>query len=291
MEDYPGMGDRPVFGGKRSRNDPNYGDEGPLIQRRPRLNPAQLQQVLAPLAAQPPAMNNYPQYDPTVHRLTRISDQPRKKSGFAAEGYGKSWGYTPDKVTKMKNQALASRQKKATFFNSRGFPVDSKDPNITGAWAAEVAAQRIRNKNRLTAMEKKKRGRWQKVGNKYLLDPDRRRIRTNVTADDLVMRATGYDIASLTGGKKVGSKQIAKYLGFLGPSAIAKFVQFDREYYPVNHASRKNLTISAKEIADFVAWSVYPFEAANPDLTSHWQNRSFAGASAAETRARLKSIY
>jgi len=108
---------------------------------------------------------------------------------------------------------------------------------------------------------------------KFTRDPDGNRVINKneyLNASNAPTRASAYDIARLTGKKH--TKRIARYLSFLGPQSVMEFVDFDSQFY------KDANTITQDEIADFVDYSIKPFESTK------------AGIAALQRRGKSKAL-
>jgi hypothetical protein len=96
------------------------------------------------------------------------------------------------------------------------------------------------------------------------------------------VRATAYNMKILTG--KNHTRKVAQLLNFLGPGSIAKFVEYDAEYYP----GKK--TITQAELADFTEWALQPWASkAPPGTQARWAGRDLTpSARAPRDIQRLK---
>ncbi len=219
-----------------------------------------------------------------------------RKAGFVGTpGYFTGrYGVQKDAVQKARLQKLAqdSRNRKIAYLNApggtlAGWKAASKLKMAKGPSRNQKAAMlmgRINNavrigliteadknslqdraeKNGLTISEQfyqdiaPKRGLYQRdaATGRFLKSADgTRKVNTMLIGSALPLRAGAYDIQRMTG--KTHTKKIARYLAFLGPQSIIEFVNFDKTFYPLGP---KTKTITQNEVADFVDYTIFPWE-------------------------------
>jgi hypothetical protein len=203
-------------------------------------------------------------YNPNLYRLQRInpnkkSRKPAKPAGFRAYGFA-PFAKSGAQVRRAREVREAASQRKSLFIEARRTEDGMTKAQAEAAWKDDAP-----NRKAQRVYKKTPSGRWQSVKGRYVKNAQGLRVRSDVPLDNINLRATGYDISALT-GKRMG-KDIAKYLSFLGPTSVKQFLEFDDAYYKT--AAR----ITPDEVADFVAYSVQPWEDSHKDLGGHWKDR------------------
>jgi len=219
------------------------------------------------------------QYDPKLYRLTRINPgtrQAAKPSGFRKYGFA-PFARSDAQVKQTAATRLAAANRKSQFMaEMRG--IGQTAAEAKAAWKGNAPTRKAnRVYNRVPS------GRWNRdTKGRYVKDELGRRIRSKVPMENINLRTTAYDIGALT-GKRMG-KDIARYLSFLGPSSVQQFLSFDEAYY--NTATR----ITPDEVADFVSYSVAPWERSHEDLSGHWNDFRFESGNPDQLRGKLNKV-